>query len=112
MKLFLALMMLALVYVLGWHQIYGQFVSDTYKKYQWFLVLLSVPTTIISAKAIQLITEHFDQKTWPSRMFTFSIGIVMFTLLSSYYFNEKITVKTGVLILLSISIVLLQAFWK
>ena len=68
--------------------------------------------TAISLMAVKLITEHFDQKTWPSRIFTFSIGIIMFTLLNNYYFNEKINAKTATLICMCVAIVILQIFWK
>jgi hypothetical protein len=112
MNLLLAAFMLASSYFLGWHQLYGQFVNPVYRKYQNWLLLLSIPMTMMSVRAVRLITEHFDQKTWPSRMFTFSIGITMFTLLSSFYFDEKIGLKTAVLICLSAMIVALQVFWK
>lgn len=112
MKLVLAAAMLATSYFLGWHQLYGQFVHPFFKKYQWWLLPVSIPMTAISLVAVRLITEHFDQKTWPSRIFTFSIGIIMFTLLSSYHFNEKINAKTATLICLCAVIVCLQIIWK
>ena len=49
---------------------------------------------------------------WPNRIFTFSIGIVMFTILTQFYFNEKLNIKTLTLIALSGVIVLLQVLWK
>jgi hypothetical protein len=49
---------------------------------------------------------------WPNRIFTFSIGIVMFTILTHIYFNEKLSYKTLTLIALSGLIVILQVLWK
>jgi len=89
MKLLLGIGILTFVYVIGWHQLYGQFIAEWYKKYQNWLVLFSIP-----------------------RILTFSIGIVMFTLLTQIYFNEKINLKTLVLIALSGLIVALQVIWK
>lgn len=112
MKLLLAIVLLATSYCLGWHQLYGQFVHPFFKKYQLWLLPVSIPMTAISLMAVKLITEHFDQKTWPSRIFTFSIGIIMFTLLNNYYFNEKINAKTATLIFMCVVIVILQIVWK
>ena len=112
MKLLFALGILIFVYIIGWHQLYGQFISDFYKKYQWYLVFLSVPNTILSIYAAKMLFDVFDGKIWPNRIFTFSIGIIMFTVLTQIYFNEKLSLKTLTLIGLSGLIVVLQILWK
>ena len=112
MKLLLGIGILTFVYIIGWHQLYGQFIDEWYKKYQNWLVLLSIPNTFLSIYSVKLISEHFEGKMWPNRILTFSIGIVMFTLLTQIYFNEKINLKTLVLIALSGLIVALQVMWK
>ena len=112
MKLLIALSILIFVYIIGWHQLYGQFISDFYKKYQWYLIFLSVPNTILSIYAAKLLAEVFEGKIWPNRIFTFSIGIIMFTILAQIYFNEKLSAKTLTLIGLSGLIVILQILWK
>jgi len=77
MKLVIGVTILIFVYIIGWHQLYGQFINEFYKK-----------------------------------ILTFSIGIVMFTMLTQIYFNEKLNAKTLVLIGLSGLIVALQVLWK
>jgi len=112
MKLVIGVTILIFVYIIGWHQLYGQFINDFYKKYQYWLVLLSIPSTLLSIYSVRLISEYFDGKMWPNRILTFSIGIVMFTMLTQIYFNEKLNAKTLVLIGLSGLIVALQVLWK
>lgn len=112
MKLFYGISLLIIVYIVAWHQLYGQFVSEYFKKHQNILILLSLPCTWMSIYAIQLITEHFEGEMWPNRILTFSIGIVMFTVLTTIYFSEELTIKTLTLIGLSALIVILQVFWK
>ena len=112
MKLLIGIVLLIFVYIVAWHQLYGQFVDNFYKKYQLYLILLSVPCTWISIYAIRYITEHFEGEMWPNRILTFSIGIIMFTILTTIYFNERINLKTITLIGLSGLIVILQVFWK
>jgi len=106
------IVILILVYIIGWHQLYGQFIHESFIKYQWYLIFLSLPTTYFSIVAARLISEYFNGKMWPNRIFTFSIGIVMFTILTHFYFNEKLSIKTLTLIALSGVIVLLQILWK
>ena len=110
-NLITGLIILVLVYIVGWHQLYGQFSHEYYKKYQMWLILLSIPTTYFSIIAARLISEYFNGKMWPNRIFTFSIGIVMFTILTQIYFNEKLSVKTLILLALSGLIVILQLIW-
>jgi hypothetical protein len=111
-KLLLGLTILVLVYIVGWHQIYGQFIHSFYKKYELYLIWLSVPTTLLSIYATKLLAEYFNGKMWPNRIFTFSIGIVMFTILTNIYFNERLSFKTLTLIGLCGLIVALQVLWK
>ncbi len=112
MKLLLALSILVFVYIIGWHQLYGQFIHEFYKKYQWYLIFLSIPNTILSIYAAKILAEVFEGKIWPNRIFTFSIGIIMFTILAQFYFNERLSLKTMILLGLSGLIVVLQVIWK
>lgn len=77
-----------------------------------WLIWASVPNTFLSIYATKLITQYFDGKMWPNRIFTFSIGIIMFTILTHLYFDEKLNLKTLTLIALSALIVILQICWK
>ena len=112
MKLLWGLCLLTFVYVIGWHQLYGQFIHEYFKKYQPLLILLSIPCTWMSIKAIAYISDYYNGQMWANRMFTFSIGIIMFTILTSIYFEEKLTIKTFTLLCLSCLIVVLQIYWK
>jgi hypothetical protein len=49
---------------------------------------------------------------WPSRIMTFSLGIISFTFLTSYFNDEPITLKTGICILLCVCILAIQMLWK
>jgi len=111
-QLLLGIVILTAVYIVGWHQLYGQFVHNFYKKYELWLIWLSVPNTLLSIYATRLLTDYFEGKMWPNRIFTFSIGIIMFTILTTIYFNERLSLKTLVLVGLCGLIVTLQVLWK
>ena len=97
---------------MGWHQIYGQFIHESFKTYRHWFVWLSVPCTYATIYGVKLITEYFDGKMWPARMLTFSCGVILFTVLTSIYFNEKLDVKNGTILALSCIIIALQTFWR
>ena len=111
MKLFLGILLLSIVYVIGWYQIHGQFISEWFNKYQYYLIWISVPATLVSIRAVKLINEHFNGLIWPNRILTFGIGIILFTILTSFHFNEKINAKTLTLLLLCGIVVAIQALW-
>ncbi len=111
MKLFLGILLLSLVYVIGWYQLHGQFISEWFNKYQYYLIWISVPTTLISIRAIKLINEHFNGLIWPNRLLTFTVGIILFTILTSFHFNEKISMKTLTLLFFCTIVVAIQALW-
>ena len=112
MKLALAIFLLSIVYVLGWYQLHGQFLSDWFKKYEYYLIWISVPTTLLSMRAIKLVNEFFNGQIWPNRILTFTIGIILFSILTSFHFGEKLSLKTLTLLLLCFIIVTLQVLWK
>jgi len=112
MKLILAVCLLSLVYIVGWYQIHGQFLWNWFKKYEYYLIWISVPSTLLSIRAIKLINEHFNGLIWPNRILTFTIGIVFFTILTACHFGEKFTIKTLTLLILCVSIVMLQILWE
>jgi hypothetical protein len=53
-----------------------------------------------------------DGQLWPGRIIGFSIGILVFTIMSILLFGEGINSKTGICLFLSILILLIQIFWK
>lgn len=112
MKLLLAIVLLSLVYVVGWYQLHGQFLWNWFKKYEYYLIWISVLSTFISIRAIKLINEYFNGLIWPNRILTFTIGIVLFTFLTSFHFGEKLSFKTLTLLCLCGIIVVLQIIWK
>jgi len=112
MKLFIAILLLSLVYIIGWYQIHGQFIHEWFRKWQYYLIFISVPTTYVSIKAIKLVNDYFEGKMWPNRILTFTVGIILFTILTSYHFDEKLNLKTLTLISLCGLIVFLQIIWR
>jgi hypothetical protein len=49
---------------------------------------------------------------WPARFIGFGIGMVIYAVMVSYHFNEGITNKTIVSLLLCVALICIQVLWK
>ena len=112
-KLILGIICFALGQTMIWYQTNGQF------KWKWFAdhpILLALMfggfisyTYILGTKYI---VEHFDGLLWPGRLIGFGIGAICFAILTYIYMGEGITTKTAISLILAISLVMVQIFWK
>ena len=93
-------------------QLQGAIKYGWYEKYFWPILLSSIPVSYFYIKSVQLYVEGFHGQIWPSRLIGFALGILVFTTLSTLLFKEHMTVKTIVCLILAISIVAVQLFWK
>jgi hypothetical protein len=63
-----------------------------------------------------LFTKHcalgFDGQTWPGRLIGFSMGAIIFGLLSHVMLKEPFTPKTIACLSLALLILIIQIIWK
>jgi hypothetical protein len=97
---------------LGWFQLYGPLKIDWLKGNNWFIYGIAIPISYIFLVAIKLCTEAFEGNMYPSRFLTFSLGIISFAILTWYFNNEGINMKVAVSLILALSLVCVQVFWK
>jgi hypothetical protein len=112
MKLLLAMLIGSLAQVLTFLQLQGRWKFEWMRNNQWLVVLMGIPISILFMTSVSLMVQHFDGQLWPSRLIGFVIGTIMFTIMSVSLFGEPITIKTGVCLLLSLMILMVQLFWK
>lgn len=93
-------------------QLQGAIKLGWYEKYLWLILLSSVPVSYLYIKAVNLYVQGFNNELWPSRLIGFALGVVVFTVLSTTLFKEPMTLKTIVCLILALSIVGVQVFWK
>ena len=105
-----------LLFLLGqtlvWYQINGQFISTWMKEHPLAVSFLGVPISFVYIYATQHLVEAFDGDMWPQRLIGFSMGMIAFAFLTWLHLNQGITLKTGVTLILAITIVLIQILWK
>ena len=99
--------------ILVWFQIYAPVKIEWFKdKGSWFPYITAIPISFMFIKGIGYIVSGTGGEMWPSRIIGFSLGILSFAFLTSYFNNEPVTLKTGVCIFLCICILGIQILWK
>jgi hypothetical protein len=111
-KLFYGIFISIFAHVLSFCQLQGQFKIPFLKENVWAVVALGVPISFLFVYSVKYMVAHYDGEIWPSRLIGFSIGTIIFTVLSYFVFNEAINIKTTVCLLLSVLILAIQLFWK
>ena len=93
-------------------QLQGSYKYGWYEKYQWLVILVSVPLGWIYIKSVNSFIEGFGGQIWPSRLVGFGIGVIVFTMMSHFLFKEPLNLKNGLCLLLGFTIVAIQLFVK
>tara|TARA_R100000734_G_C3303471_1_gene93997 strand:+ start:129 stop:476 length:348 start_codon:yes stop_codon:yes gene_type:complete len=106
----------ALLFTVGqlivWIQVNGPIIWTWAKEWRWALMFCGVPITYLFMEATKYAVDGFQGEFWPGRFLSFVSGIFMFTLMTYLVVGESITLKTAICLLLSLSIILIQLFWK
>mgnify|MGYP003627828571 FL=1 len=99
-------------HIFVWFQLNGQFKWDWFNKYQWIVVLCGIPITYMYLQATRYTVNGFDGLLWPGRFIGFGVGMVIYAVFTSYFFNEGITTKTAISLGLCLLLIAIQIFWK
>ena len=93
-------------------QLQGPLKWLSWNKYYWLLVIFSIPLGMLYMATTKYMVAAFGGQIWPGRLMGFSIGAVVFTVLSWMVFKEPLTIKTIICLIMAIGIVAIQIFWK
>jgi hypothetical protein len=111
-KLFLGFVYGFIAQVLTFLQLQGNIKWNWYERYPIVLLSVSIPIAWLYIKSVEYFVESFNGEIWPSRLIGFSIGVVVFALMSYFLFNESISTKTFLCLVLACGILGIQMFWK
>lgn len=112
MDLILGILYGLLAQILTFLQLQGNIKWGFLQKYPILTLLSAVPLSYLFLKSVEYLVKAFDGQIWPSRLIGFSIGIVVFGLMSYYIFKEPLTLKTIVCLLLGMVILGIQILWR
>ena len=112
--LFIGIGAFFIAHVLTFYQLNGQFLKST----DWFknnITLTAAAGIILSFFYIwgtKYAVSGFNGLLWPARFIGFGVGMIIYAIGVSYFFNEGITTKTAVSLIISISLICIQVLWK
>ena len=89
-------------------QLQGNIKYNWYQRYPIPMLLVSIPISWLFIKSVDHIVKAYDGKIYPSRFIGFSIGMIVFVLMSKLLFNESLDLKSVICILLSLCIIAVQ----
>ena len=112
MKLLLGILLFLLAHIITFFQLNGQFKWEWFVKNEWVLALMGIPISFLYIWATKSTVNGLDGLLWPARFIGFGVGMIVYAILVSYYFNEGFTLKTMTTLILAIMIVSIQLFWK
>ena len=95
-----------------WFQINGQFLWKWFSDNPWLLALFGAPVSYLLIISTKYMVEGFGGLLWPGRLVGFSLGMIVFAILTYIHLNESLTPKTIITLILSLIIVLIQILWK
>jgi multidrug transporter EmrE-like cation transporter len=101
-----------LAQIITFLQLQGQLKYDFLKTNTWFTLLMGIPISYLFMLSVKNFVFAFNGEIWPSRLIGFGIGVIIFTIMSELLFKEPLTLKTITCLILGLSIVLIQLFWK
>lgn len=112
-QLMMGMLLIFVGQFLIWFQTNGQFLWRVFERNP-FWVSLGMGTVISYSLilATKNLVGYFDGLLWPPRFIAFGMGVLSFTVLTYIFMGEGITLKTGVSLLLSVFIILIQLLWK
>ena len=96
-----------------WFQTNGQFIWPWFKRNPLIIsVLMGTSISYVLIFATRFMVEYYDGLLWPGRFIGFGVGMVIYAIMVSYYFNEGINLKTLTSLILATGLVIIQVFWK
>ena len=112
MRLIYGLLLFLGAHLVTWFQLNGQFIWSWFEKNTFILALFGVPISYLYIYATKQTVEYFGGTLWPARFIGFGVGILVYALFVGIFFKEGITYKTLTSLLLSLSLIFIQVFWK
>lgn len=76
------------------------------------MALIGIPISFLYIWGTKYTVEGMGGLLWPTRFIGFGIGMLVYAVLVNYFFNEGFSLKTITSLILAISLIFVQVFWK
>jgi len=106
MNKFLSIAFVLIVYLISqaftFYQLQGHLWNKWIKENPFMMTLLGIPISYYVILASRDMVDLWDGQTWPNRIIGFSLGVIVFSLMSWFLLREPLTTKTIVCLLYEI----------
>ena len=79
-----------IAHILTFFQLNGQFLYKSFQKHEWLVAASGVILSFFYIWGTKYIVEAFNGLLWPGRFIGFGVGMVIYAIMVSYFFNEGI----------------------
>tara|TARA_Y100000356_G_C11022398_1_gene164136 strand:- start:17 stop:367 length:351 start_codon:yes stop_codon:yes gene_type:complete len=94
-----------------WFTTNSQFFSKWAAENRTLIALVAgMPTTYLCVWSSKYFYQAFGNLAWPGRFMAFVSGTILMAVLASYFLGEGISLKTGICLVLSLAIVVVQVW--
>jgi len=111
--LLIGVFMFFIAHVLTFFQLNGQFLkTDWFRKNEFWVAAAGIILSFFYIWGTKYSVLGFNGLLWPARFIGFGVGMIIYAIGVSYFFNEGITPKTAVSLCLSLILICIQVLWK
>ena len=110
--LLIGIAMFLIAHILTFFQLNGQFLWKWFAKNEWAIAASGIILSIFYIWGTKYTVDAFNGLLWPGRFIGFGVGMVIYAIMVSYYFNEGINLKTMTSLILATGLVCVQVFWR
>jgi len=111
-ELLIGIGMFVMAHILAFFQLNGQFIWKWFGKNEVLVAAFGFIISFFYIWGTKYTVNGFEGLLWPARFIGFGIGMVIYAIAVSYYFNEGITAKTFISLFLSVILICIQVLWK
>lgn len=107
-KILIAFVLFCLGQSIAWVQVYGHLKWPWLKDNNLVIYLMALPIAYFIVTGTRLCMEGFGDQTWPVRILTFTVGFLIFGILSCVLLKQVPDIKTYISIFLCLVIIFIQ----
>ena len=111
-KLLIGIFWFIMGHIFVFFQLNGQFKWEWFKKNEFILASAGLIISYFYIWGTKYTVEGFNGLLWPARFIGFGVGMIIYAIGVSYFFNEGITTKTAISLVIALLLIAIQVLWK
>ena len=110
--LIIGIVMFMLAHIFSFYQLNGQFIWKWFEKNEVLVATFGFVISFFYSWGTKYSVNGFEGLLWPARFIAFGVGMIVYAIGVSYYFNEGVNLKTAISLILSVILIAIQTLWK